>query len=343
MTFLDTNAFYYASKLSRNTNIDEEKLRQFIKENAVAISSVSLFEFLVKNRKSIDKINNGAKFLYENKVKLAYNKYFPYDKIFDVDYCNITEKNLKPIINEILKVKIDIESRFASIVFMLLLFSAFYFYYVPEGENASDLKKHIFGVCFKIWQDNLEAFNAIFEEGYNTDNCEKIVSDSIKSLLEFVLGISLSIFDECQSFTTESEFSAFIEQADFMNLSRNSMKRIKKADTSIVYISKIAKKYNDIENDTDSLHYLEQLSKPIVNKIKEKPLQEYLYEIVFRSCKYGSPFQKNDILDAIIMCNIEHNGRIISFDNNFRKHLEEYSDKNPTYKASVDLIKTFDI
>lgn len=45
MTFLDTNAFYYASKLSRNTNIDEEKLRQFIKENEVAISSVSFLSF----------------------------------------------------------------------------------------------------------------------------------------------------------------------------------------------------------------------------------------------------------------------------------------------------------
>ena len=54
--------------------------------------------------------------------------------------------------------KIDIESRFASIVFMLLLFSAFYFYYVPEGANASDLKKHIFGVCFKINNDVFDVF-----------------------------------------------------------------------------------------------------------------------------------------------------------------------------------------
>ena len=45
MIFLDTNAFYYASQISINNDIDSKKLRAFIKSNEMAISSVSFYEY----------------------------------------------------------------------------------------------------------------------------------------------------------------------------------------------------------------------------------------------------------------------------------------------------------
>lgn len=343
MVFIDTNAFYYALQISTNESVDDEKLRKFIIENDVAISSVSFFEFLTKYRSNIEVIHKGAQFLYDNKIKLAYNKYFPYTKILDCDYCNITGNELKQVMNKVLEIKIDTESRFASLTFALLLFSAFYFYYIPEGEKASDLKKHIFHTCFLVWtQDNLDVFKSIFEDGYKTDDCEKEVKNAIRKLLEISLSISFAIFDAAKDVKNEDEFKDLIEKTDYISLSKNKIKKIQKVDTSIVYISRLAKIYNDISGDTQSTAYLSELSKPITKKIQEKGLQEYLCEIVAKSCKNGSPFLKNDILDAIILCNIDEEYKIITFDNNMKEHMQKFSDTRSTYKSSIELIKNFE-
>ena len=53
--FMDTNAFYYAAGLS-NGDIETEKLREYISQNEVAISSVSFYEFLTKFKNKSDKL-----------------------------------------------------------------------------------------------------------------------------------------------------------------------------------------------------------------------------------------------------------------------------------------------
>ncbi len=343
MFFIDTNAFYYALQISNNESVDDDKLRDFISKNDVAISSVSFFEFLTKYRSSIDIIHQGARFLYNNGVKIAYNKYFPYDEILDCNYCDIGENEFNQVISKVLDIKIDTESRFASLTFALLLFSAFYFYFIPEGEKANDLKKHIFYICFSVWtKDNLDVFKSIFEDGYKTDDCEKEVKNAIRNLLEFSLSISLSIFDAAKDVKNEDEFKDLLEKTDYISLSQNKIKKIQKVDTSIVYISKLAKSYNNLSGDTQSSAYLADISKPIINTIREKGLQEYLCDIVANSCKNGSPFLKNDILDAIILCNIDEEHLLITFDNNMKKHMQKLSDVRPTYKSSIELIKTFE-
>lgn len=343
MIFIDTNAFYYALQISNNESVDDDKLRDFISKNDVAISSVSFFEFLTKYRSSIDIIHQGARFLYNNGVKIAYNKYFPYDEIVGCDYCDIGENEFNQVISKVLDIKIDTESRFASLTFALLLFSAFYFYYIPEGEKANDLKKHIFYICFSVWtKDNLDVFRSIFEDGYKTDDCEKEVKNAIRNLLEFSLSISLSIFDAAKDVKNEDEFKDLLEKTDYISLSQNKIKKIQKVDTSIVYISKLAKAYNNLSGDAQSSAYLADISKPIINTIREKGLQEYLCDIVANSCKNGSPFLKNDILDAIILCNIDEDHLLITFDNNMKKHMQKLSDVRPTYKSSIELIKTFE-
>ncbi len=343
MIFIDTNAFYYALQISNNESVDDDKLRDFISKNDVAISSVSFFEFLTKYRSSIDIIHQGARFLYNNGVKIAYNKYFPYDEILGCDYCDIGENEFNQVISKVLDIKIDTESRFASLTFALLLFSAFYFYYIPEGEKANDLKKHIFYICFSVWtKDNLDVFRSIFEDGYKTDDCEKEVKNAIRNLLEFSLSISLSIFDAAKDVKNEDEFKDLLEKTDYISLSQNKIKKIQKVDTSIVYISKLAKAYNNLSGDAQSSAYLADISKPIINTIREKGLQEYLCDIVANSCKNGSPFLKNDILDAIILCNIDEEHLLITFDNNMKKHMQKLSDVRPTYKSSIELIKTFE-
>ena len=149
MIFLDTNAFYYASQISVNNDIDCEKLRAFIKNNEMAISSVSFYEFLVKNRDSLDTVHKGSKFLADNNFKISYNKYFKHHKELDIDYTCINETELKRVLEIVIADKVDTESRFAAIVYDLILFSGFYFYFMKEGEQEKDIKKYIFETCCK--------------------------------------------------------------------------------------------------------------------------------------------------------------------------------------------------
>lgn len=342
MIFLDTNAFYYAAELS-NGNIETEKLKRYISQNEVAVSSVSFYEFLVKYKNEIDKIHIGSTFLADNHIKVAYNKYFPWHDELRCDFTNISEKKLEKIIETILIDKIDVESRFAAIVYDLMLFSGLYFYYVPEGENASDIKCYIFEDSFKLFALNsLEVFQNIFKEGYKTDNCEKYIKNSTKNLLEFSFSILLPFLDASAEVTTEDEFKALIERFDFMSSAEMRSKKIQKCDSSIVYLSKMATRYITSSQDGNLVDYLEKLSQPILKKIPEKAMQEYLKKIASKSCKNGSPFMKNDILDAIILCNIEKVNQLITFDNGVKEHMKKYSGDRQTYKESLQLISAFE-
>lgn len=341
MLFLDTNAFYYAAGLS-NGNIAIEKLREYIYRNEAAISSVSFYEFLVKYRDNIDKIHKGSIYLANHNIKVAYNKYFEYHDELDCDFTTISEQELETVIQIILEDKIDVESRFASIVYDLMLFSGLYFYFIPEGEDVSDIKGFIFETCFKVFAlSSLEVFREIFKAGYDTDNCEKYVRDATKNLLEFSYSILLPVLNGAIEIQTEDEFRKLLEKFDFVDSAEIQLKRIQRCDSSIGYLSKIAAKYNKSSKNSRLEDYLEKMSQPIVEKIREKALQEYLKEIASKSCQNGSPFMKNDILDAIILCSIEKEHQLITFDNGVLEHMRKYSEDRPTYKLSMQLINSF--
>lgn len=339
--FLDTNAFYYAAGLS-NGDIETEKLREYISQNEVAISSVSFYEFLTKFKNEIDKIHKGSVFLSDKHIKIAYNKYFQYHDELRCDFTNISEQELGSVMKIILTNKIDVESRFASIIYDLMLFSGLYFYFMPEGESASDIKGHIFETCFKVFAlSSLEVFREIFKEGYDIDNCEKYVRNATKNLLEFSYSVLLPVLDAAIEVQTEEEFRELLDKFDFMGSAEIQSKRIQRCDSSIVYLSKMATKYNKSSKDSSLVNYLEKITQPIIKKIPEKALQEYLKEIASKCCKNGSAFMKNDILDAIILCNIENEHQLITFDNGLLEHMRKYKENRPTYKSSLELIEVF--
>lgn len=316
----------------------------YIGQKEVAISSVSFYEFLVKYRNSIEIIHKGCNFLAENHIKVVYNKYFPYREELLCDFTSITEEKLNRILKVILADKIDTESRFASIVYEFMLFSAFYFYYIPEGEAASDLKKYIFNSCFKLCtKDNVTIFKEIFDEGYASDDCENIVKNAIRNLLEISLGIMFPVFDAAADFSNIEQFHDLISTFNFMSSSESQLRKMKKYPTSVVYLSKLAKKYNDAVQNEKLVKYMNALMEPIDRRIHEKGLREYLRDIADKSCRNGSPFLKNDILDAIILCNIEDDFEMISFDHGMIAHMKKYSDMRDTYKNSLKTIASFAI
>ena len=122
MLFLDTNAFYYAAGIS-TASINLPGLVKLISENETCIAVISLHEFLVKFRNDIGVIKKGLQFLADYHIKTAYNKFFP--KPENLEYINVdmSESELDTFVQSILQEKIDIESRFASIIFTSCFFS----------------------------------------------------------------------------------------------------------------------------------------------------------------------------------------------------------------------------
>ena len=111
MYILDTNAFYYAADISSCT-YDVDKLRNLINENKVFISSTSLFEFIIKYRKDIDKLNIVGASLEKKGLDLARHVSKPLPQGYSWRLSAITEQDLQHLCVDILENKIDVESRF---------------------------------------------------------------------------------------------------------------------------------------------------------------------------------------------------------------------------------------
>lgn len=125
MLFLDTNAFYYAASISTPESIDAAKLRREVESAEAVISSVTLFEFVSHFGHNLEVIHKGGEYLAQRKFKVAYNKYFPEPpncSHYATNIASINKGELDLLFQGITNIKIDTESRFASIVLFLCFF-----------------------------------------------------------------------------------------------------------------------------------------------------------------------------------------------------------------------------
>ena len=89
------------------------------------------------------------------------------------DLENITEAQLLLLSEEILANKIDVESRFITILFDKCLFSGNHFSAMSSGKEPSAFCNYIMAsICRMFGQINHDLFINIFTEGYKTDECE---------------------------------------------------------------------------------------------------------------------------------------------------------------------------
>lgn len=137
MYVIDTNAFYYVAGISDFT-YNKEKLQEFIRTHEIVISTTSLFEFLIKHRDNIDVVRKGGKYLWQNNIKLVSNVINPLPEHFVDDLVHISQDKLDILCAEILENKIDVESRFTSILFDMCLFSGCYFTAFYDGTEPSE-------------------------------------------------------------------------------------------------------------------------------------------------------------------------------------------------------------
>lgn len=341
MYVLDTNAFYYAAELSEFT-YDKEKLKELISNNDTFISSTSLFEFLVKHKDNIDIVRKGGRYLWENHIKLAFNVFNPMPEHFFDDLINISEEQYQLMYNDILKNKIDTESRYTSLLFDMCLFSGYYFAAMSNGKEPCEYCFAALETTFRLFSDCvIEVFKQIYEEGYKTDDCENYVRNCFYNLLAFMLEKGIPFIEQAKNVTSDEEFKNTDEWFTLEDYSRLASRLASKMEriTSTAFLQRLAITYWKNNNDPELKKHIARLRMIFDKKIKYAALQDYCYDTLVNILVHGAALWKNDFLDALIMCNMQDQHQLITYDNGVLQRMER---RRTEYKQYDESLKTID-
>ena len=341
MYILDTNAFYYAAGISECT-YDVEKLRTLIHDNDVFISSTSLFEFLIKYRSDINAIHKGGKYLWENDIKLAGNIFNPLPTCFSGDIMNITEEGLSELCDDVLKNKIDIESRFITLLFDMCLFSAYYFTAYLDGKEPSEFCIKVFHSVYRMFAPtNLEVFGSVFTEGYKTDDCENYVRKCFYNLLAFEMEKGIPFIEHAKGIKEHDDIiniDEWLPTEDY-DIKTETINNKMKNKTSNEFLQRLAIDYWKKNNDPGLKKYIKNIKPIFDSRIKFAAMQDYFYDTLISIMTSGAALRKNDFLDALILCNLDEQHTLITYDNGVIKRLEKRKNEYSKYEESVEVIE----
>lgn len=341
MYILDTNAFYYAADISSCT-YDVDKLRNLINENKVFISSTSLFEFIIKYRKDIDKIHIGGAYLEKNEIDIASNVINPLPQGYSWRLSAITEQDLQHLCVDILENKIDVESRFISLLFDMCLFSGYYFVALTRSRDISDIGFDVFTKVYKMFAGvNLDVFESIFKEGYETDDCENYVRKCFYNLLAFELEKGIPFIERAKELADVEgiELNNEFISAETYSAATLKLERAMKTKTSTEYLQRLAVKYWKFNNDYELKKHIRSITTIFNKKVKLTALQDYFNDTLEKILTCGAALWKNDLLDAIILCNIQDLHTMITYDNGVIETMRKRKDKYPKYAESISIIE----
>lgn len=337
MYVLDTNAFYYASEIS-TFSYSLDKLQRLISENEIFISSTSLFEFFIKYRNELATIHKGLRYIIDNKIKIVGNVINPLPDDFDIS--NITEEKFTTICSEILENKVEVESCFVSVVFLMCLFSGYYFILDPPTDTADDFATYVMSTTFKKFSEEIPAeFKTIFEEGYKINDCENYVKKRFYELLGALLVTGIPAIELAKKNGTDEKIATDEWlSADLFSLKMEKMKSKLKNKTSNKLLQNISNNYKKTHSKKQYRHVIENLSSIFNSKIKYTALQEYTYDILIGILEHGMALWKNDLLDAIILCNLQDQHVLITYDKELIKRMIERQGQHEKYRQSVEII-----
>ena len=339
MIYIDTNALYYAVGISTHKDVDIEKLKELISSQETAISSTSVYEFIMKYRNDIDVIHDLGRFMANNNIKIAFNKYFKQTENFTPYIGDISEEKLDRLVNEIKDIKIYTESRFAAIIFCMRFFSGLYFKCV-KNSTVSSFAEEISRIAMNFIASIMpEVFQNYFEDGYSTDDCEKYIKNKFSQLLEIFFQSLIPFIEKAADAEGEISVKDFLDEHNWEEISKVLGRKIRRESSSTIYLKKIANQYWKEENDDHLMDFFKKFSNTY-NKFPEKALREYANEIMYKCCIEGGTFWKNSILDAIILCHVDEENELITFDNGVILHMKKYEKERCEYTTSLSIIES---
>lgn len=340
MLYIDTNALYYAAGVSQHNGIDIEKLKYTVQSECIAISSTSIYEFIMKYKSDLSTIHKLGQYINDNEIKPVFSDFFPQVDSYAFDLSSISEKDFKKLVHEVKNLKVNIESKYTNSVFCMCLFSGIYFS-LSKGDTISSFAIEIVRIAMKFAAEvGQTAFRQYYIDGYTTDDCEKYIKISFSNLLGFLLQNIIPFVQEADKLEGEIDVNDFLDKNNWIELSEKIGKQLNRVPISTSYLQKIAIKYWKAENDDHLTQFFKKFSGTI-DKYQEAALKEYISEIMKKCCIEGGSFKKNDILDAIILCHIKEDHQLITFDTGIQKHMKKYKDEKEEYNDSLNIIASF--
>lgn len=352
MLVLDTNALYYSCGLSTPPqDVDKRNLLHAIDSaETVVISYVTLAEFLTKYRKHAGIVRRVCSFMRNHHIHVIDCKLMPINSDFVKRLARIRQNDLNIAFSPIFEAKINIESRFAAGVFLVLLICETIF---ECNINPMDLSAPAFeflSVLFKILRENLvPVFDYLYRDAYKTDDAENYIRRAIYRLLDTFIPVLMPL---CQKVLYDIENCSDVNDSNVLEIiksfshsewevaTQSYHKRIDKQKTPIHFVQKRGITYGKGINDKHLNVLLNGLEASIQKIIGYNALNEYFFTILKKSITQGGAFQKNDINDALILCALKTDDIIISFDKGMIAHLKEYESKHEEYKNSTTFISS---
>lgn len=350
---IDTNVLYYLYGLSIPPSTVSRKslLKKIDSENSVKISSVSFAEFLTKYRRHAGMIRRVCSFMRQHHICISSDEYIPITPQATKVLAKIKQYDFNKEFDRMLERKIYVESRYASIIFFLVLICATIFecdiYPYTLSAPVYDFLAAVFKPANK--EIFVPLFHYTYREAYKTDDVENYIRHWFYEYLDMFIAVIVPLCQraiEAVNDTPEGEeimipqiINDFSNEkwAEMMTLYQN---RIRKQATPTHFVHKSGIKYGKKINDKHLVALLNGLDNSIRKIIQEQSLAEYIYDIIYKSLSFGGSFLKNDINDALILSSLNRNSIILSFDNGMIEHMKKRAENRPEYQRSLDFIET---
>lgn len=349
---IDTNTLYYAFGLSKHSNVDSATILKVIDElSDVNISSISFAEFIAKYHKHAGTIRKVCSFMRQHHIGICQNEYIPLDADIIKILSKTRQKDLDKIYNGLLNIKSYVESRFATVVFFVVLFCDVVF---ECNINPYSVPECIYDFFSKVFKDTLRPiiinfFNLAYQKAYKTNDAENIIRkwfyDYLKMFVSLCVPLCKHVVEKYNKTPVEEliDVKEIISEYSDVNWSQEMtsyQKRIEKQDTPSKFIQKKGISYGKRINDKHLTALLNGLNNSFKKVIKEPSIEEYLFSIVSNTLSNGGAFRKNDINDALILSSLNTADIILSFDDKMIEHMKKYSSSRVEYQNSIELINS---
>lgn len=223
----------------------------------------------------------------------------------------------------------------------MCLFSGYYFSALSNGTEPSDFCYEILSkVCRMFAPINLDVFVEIFTEGYGTDDCENYVRNCFYNLLAFELEKGIPFIERAKLIGDNDEIPNIDEWISSEDYSHDTEKlnNKMKTRTSTDFLQRLAVNYWKNNNAPELKTYIQKIKAIFDKRVKFVALQDYFYDTLVGIMTKGAALWKNDFLDALILCNIQDQHILITYDNGVIKRMERRKAEYPKYEESISVI-----
>lgn len=147
----------------------------------------------------------------------------------------------------------------------------------------------------------------------------------------------IPFIEKSKNIQTEEEFKNidnWIPSEEYSNLTERLLQKFKK-QRSTEFLHRLSVTYWKNNNDTELKKYIARLRKIFDKKVAFPALQDYFYDTLVKILVHGGALYKNDLLDAIILCNTQGCHQLITYDGGVITRMKKREHENDTYKNSL--------